>query len=408
MALIQSIKAREILDSRGNPTVMAEVTTEDGVFSAMVPSGASTGVHEALELRDKDKRYNGLGVHWAVDHVNQIIAPALKGKPLDDPSALDQIMIDLDGTKNKEKLGANAILAVSMALFRAAAGRIPLYIFLSNYFKTEMRMPVPMANVINGGKHADGDLYMQEFMLAPISAPSFKEATRMVAETYHTLKKVIKEKHGTIATHVGDEGGFAPPIATPEEALDLITEAINEAGYEGKIQIALDPAASEFFKDGKYHHRTPDEMIEEYNSLIQKYPIFSIEDPFGQDDFDTWAKWNPKIQVVGDDLTVSNVDRILIAAEKKLCNALLLKVNQIGSVTEAVRSAKMAYESGWEVMVSHRSGDTEDAFIADLAVALGCGQIKCGAPCRADRTSKYNRLLEIEEGLEGKYGLRKK
>jgi enolase len=410
MATILSLKAREVLDSRGNPTVEAELTTEAGTALAIVPSGASTGTHEALELRDNDKnRYLGKGVTKAVKNVNTTIAKELKGKPLD-PVAIDRALIVLDGTKNKGKLGANAILAVSMAAFRAAAltEKIELYAYLAETFDLKPCMPVPYSNVINGGKHAGGDLYMQEFMIVPIGAKSFAEATRFVAETYHCLKGVIKDKYGVSATNVGDEGGFAPPIATPEEALDLLVQAIKESGHVGKVKIAMDPAASEFFKDNKYHNMTPGEMIAKYTELVKKYPVISVEDIFAEDDYDTWATFlnkHQKLQVVGDDLLVTNVERIRMAEEKKLCNALLLKVNQIGTVTEAVDAAKLAQSYGWKVMVSHRSGETEDTFIADLSVALGCSQIKPGAPCRSDRVAKYNRLIRIEEKTGLKYGI---
>lgn len=408
MDTILNIKAREVLDSRGNPTVEAEVHTPHGTFSAMVPSGASTGKHEAVELRDGGKRYLGKGVQSAVDNINTIISPKLRGHDLD-IDTIDEVMLKLDGTKNKRKLGANALLAVSMACCRAAANKTPLYKYLSDYFKLDMRLPVPFSNVINGGKHADGDLYMQEFMIVPMRARSFSQATRMVSETYHKLKIIIRKEYGGGATHVGDEGGFAPPLSTPEEALDLLMRAIDEAGYATKMKIAMDPAASEFFKDNKYHGMKKADMIKKYKSILKKYPIVSLEDPFAEDDYSSWARLSrmTKVQIVGDDLTVTNTERIKVAAKKKLCSALLLKVNQIGTVSEAVQAAKLAYQKNWEVMVSHRSGETEDPFIADLAVAIGCGQIKIGAPCRSDRTAKYNKLIRIEDESRIPYGLRR-
>ncbi|MFH1917057.1 MAG: phosphopyruvate hydratase [Nanoarchaeota archaeon] len=407
MPTILSLHARQVLDSRGNPTVEAELRTEAGTVSAIVPSGASTGTHEALELRDGKKEYQGKGVQKAVANVNGPITKVLIGKELD-PAAIDKTLLALDGTPNKAKLGANAILAVSMTACRGAAlsrGQ-ELYSYLAEFFGTKPALPIPFANVINGGKHAGGNLYMQEFMIAPIGARSFSEGTRLVAETYHMLKGVIKEKYGVSATNVGDEGGFAPPLSTPEEALDLLVLAVKKAGHQGKIKIAMDPAASEFFKDDKYHEMTKTEMIAKYAELIKKYPIISLEDPFAEDDYATWNTFfekHKKLQIVGDDLLVTNVYRIQMAHDKKLCNALLLKVNQIGSVTEAVAAAKLAMGFGWHVMVSHRSGETEDPFIADLAVALGCGQIKIGAPARSDRVAKYNRLLRIEEQSKLRY-----
>jgi enolase len=414
MTTIKNIYAREVLDSRGNPTVEVEMTTEAGMVSAIVPSGASTGSHEALELRDNDSRYLGLGVQKAVANVNNIIGPSLVNNQLRDPSQIDKVLIKLDGTTNKSKLGANAILAVSMAAFRAAAQaeKKPLYQYIHDQFNlTQMRMPVPCANVINGGKHAGTDLYMQEFMLVPLGAENFKEAMRIVSETYHVLKGIIKDKYGVVAVNVGDEGGFAPSLTTPEEALDLITAAIDKAGYKDKIKIAMDPASSEFFKDGLYHGMMPGELFDKYEELLEKYPIMSIEDGFAEDDFDSWTSFTKKyskLQIVGDDLLVTNVQRIKMAHQRRLCNALLLKVNQIGTVTEAIDAAKLAMSYGWNVMVSHRSGETEDTFIADLAVALGCGQIKIGAPARTDRVAKYNRLLRIEEELKNApFGMRR-
>lgn len=410
MATILSLKAREVLDSRGNPTVEAELTTEAGTVTAIVPSGASTGTHEALELRDNDKnRYLGKGVLNAVKNVNTTIAKELKGKLLD-PIAIDKALIALDGTKNKEKLGANAILAVSMAAFRAAAltEKIELYAYLAEIFDLKPSIPIPYAVVVEGGKHAGGDLYMQEFMIVPIKAVNFSEGARIVSETYHFIEGIIREKYGATSANVGFEGAFAPALSTPEDALDLITEGIKKAGHTGKVKLAMDPAASEFFKDNTYQRMTKTEMMVKYTELVKKYPIISLEDPFAEDDFESWAGFHAKhqkLQLVGDDLLVTNVERIKMAKEKKLCNALLLKVNQIGTVTEAVEAAKLAQSYGWNVMVSHRGGETEDTFIADLSVALGCGQIKIGAPCRSDRVAKYNRLLRIEEKTGLRYGL---
>eukprot|EP01057_Protomagalhaensia_wolfi_P005805 Protomagalhaensia_wolfi_Nauph_80__5804@NODE_722_length_2067_cov_240_911243_g538_i0_p1_GENE_NODE_722_length_2067_cov_240_911243_g538_i0NODE_722_length_2067_cov_240_911243_g538_i0_p1_ORF_typecomplete_len449_score155_67Enolase_C/PF00113_22/4e135Enolase_N/PF03952_16/4_3e60MR_MLE_C/PF13378_6/3_2e06MAAL_C/PF07476_11/4_8e03MAAL_C/PF07476_11/0_003MR_MLE_N/PF02746_16/0_0063_NODE_722_length_2067_cov_240_911243_g538_i0481394 len=427
---IISIKAREILDSRGNPTVEVDLVTGDGLFRAAVPSGASTGAYEALELRDKDKgRYLGKGVLTAVKNVNEIIAPALKGKDVLDQKGLDKMMVEeLDGTSNewglcKSKLGANAILAVSMALCRAgaAAKKVPLYKYIAELAGAptdKFCLPVPSFNVINGGSHAGNKLAMQEFMILPVGAKNFREALQMGAEVYHNLKNIIKKKYGMDATNVGDEGGFAPNILDNFDALNLLTEAIKAAGHEGKVKIGTDIAASEFFKDGKYDldfknpnsdkskHITGDELAKIYQEFVSKYPMISIEDPFDQDDFESYAKltatMGKDVQIVGDDLLVTNPKRINKALEGKACNALLLKVNQIGSVTEAIEASNLSMKNNWGVMVSHRSGETEDTFIADLVVGLGTGQIKTGAPCRSERLAKYNQLLRIEEELGDK------
>jgi len=416
MSKILEIKAREILDSRGNPTVEVDLRTEDGVFRAAVPSGASTGIHEALELRDGDKsRYMGNGVLKAVDNVNKLIAPKMKGMDPTKQADIDKAMIALDGTDNKGKLGANAVLAVSMAACRAgaAAKKVPLYKYIADLAGTkEFVMPVPSFNVINGGKHAGNKLAMQEFMLLPVGAKSFSEAMRMGAEVYHNLKKVIKAKYGQDAVNVGDEGGFAPNIQDNKEGLELLKEAIEKAGYTGKVRIGMDVAASEFFKDGKYDLnfkgnkpdlKTGDQMVKIYEDFVKGYGLISIEDPFDQDDWDTYAKLTKAVgkdvQIVGDDLLVTNPKRIKTGIEKKACNALLLKVNQIGTVTEAIQACKLAQAAGWAVMVSHRSGETEDTFIADLVVGLKTGQIKTGAPCRSERLAKYNQLMRIEEEL---------
>ena len=399
------IKAREVLDSRGNPTVEAEIVLNNHIIRAIVASGASTGKYEALELRDKDKRYNGKGVLKAVKNVSRI-SDALKGISLTKQKEIDEKIIKLDGTKNKTMLGANAMLAASMACLRAGAllKKKPLYQYISEISGRKPSIPIPFCNVINGGKHADNKLKMQEFMIVPVGLKSFSEATMIISETYHALKEIISKRYGM--SGVGDEGGFAPKIDNAFEALDLITKAIEKSGHEKYVKIALDPAASEFYENGKYvieKNFTGMVMVDYYTNLVKKYPIISIEDPFDQDDFESYAeltrKMGSKIQIVGDDLLVTNSERIRKAVDLKLCNALLLKPNQIGTVTEAIDAANLAFKSGWNVMVSHRSGETEDAFIADLATGLGCGQIKLGAPCRGERTCKYNQLIRIEEQL---------
>lgn len=429
MATIKSIKARQILDSRGNPTVEVDLETCDGMFRAAVPSGASTGIYEALEMRDGDKSvYLGKGVLKAIDNVNKVIAPALVGKDASKQEELDKLMIEqLDGTKNewgwcKKKLGANAILAVSMAVCRAGAAhkKMPLYKYIATLAgrdTSKMVMPVPAFNVINGGSHAGNKLPMQEFMILPVGASNFKQALQMGAEVYHNLKTLIKKKYGMDATNVGDEGGFAPNILDSHHALDLLVDAIKASGHEGKVKIGMDVAASEFFKkvddkevydldfktDGSNQCVSADELAKVYMDFCAKYPLVSIEDPFDQDDWQAYTKLTnevgDKIQIVGDDLLVTNPTRINVALEKKACNALLLKVNQIGSVTESIDACKLAFKNNWGVMVSHRSGETEDTFIADLVVGLGTGQIKTGATCRSERLAKYNQLMRIEEEL---------
>lgn len=430
MVTIASIKARQIFDSRGNPTVEADVILSDGTLArAAVPSGASTGIYEALELRDGGSDYLGKGVSKAVNNVNTIIAPALIGK---DPTAqveIDNYMVqELDGTKNewgwcKQKLGANAILAVSLAICKAGASvnKIPLYQHIANIAGNKtLVLPVPAFNVINGGSHAGNKLAMQEFMILPVGASSFTEAMKMGVEVYHNLKSVIKKKYGQDATNVGDEGGFAPNIQENKEGLELLKTAIEKAGYTGKVVIGMDVAASEFYteKDQKYDLNfkeennngsqkiSGDQLKDLYKSFASEYPIVSIEDPFDQDDWTHYAKMTEEIgaevQIVGDDLLVTNPTRVAKAIAEKTCNALLLKVNQIGSVTESIEAVKMSKRAGWGVMASHRSGETEDTFIADLSVGLSTGQIKTGAPCRSERLAKYNQLIRIEEELGDK------
>lgn len=420
---ITAVTARSVFDSRGNPTVEVDVTTADGKFSAMVPSGASTGIYEALELRDGDKSaYLGKGVDTAVANVKDKIAPTIAGMDSADQAAIDKKMIELDGTEGgfKKNLGANAILGVSMAVARAgaAAKRVPLYKHLNDLAGSpKMLLPVPSLNVINGGSHAGNKLAMQEFMILPVGATSFREAMKMGAETYQYLKKVIKKKYGLDATGVGDEGGFAPNIQDNTEGLRLLEEAIEMAGYTGKIKVGMDVAASEFWKDHTKMYdldfKNPnndgsqclsgEKLGELYKEFVAKFPMISIEDPFDQDDWESYAALTEavgeSVQIVGDDLLVTNPDRIRTGIEKKACNALLLKVNQIGSITEATQACQISRDAGWGVMVSHRSGETEDTFIADLCVGLGTAQIKTGAPCRSERLAKYNQLLRIEEEL---------
>jgi enolase len=416
---ILNVHGREILDSRGNPTVEVDLATEDGLFRAMVPSGASTGIHEALELRDNDKgRYLGKGVLKAVSNVDSGIAKVVAGMDPSKQEEIDRAMILADGTENKSRFGANAILAVSMAACKAgaAAKNIPLYRHIAGLAGVrDFVLPVPSFNVINGGRHAGNRLAMQEFMIMPVGAPSFREGLRMAAEVYHHLKKVIKERYGQDAVNVGDEGGFAPNIQDNSEGLEILALAIKNAGYTGKVRIGMDVAASEFFKDGKYDLdiknpkndgnmvKTGDELIEIYKSFIRDYNLIFIEDPFDQDDWETYPKLTAAvgkdIEIIGDDLLVTNTKRIKTAIGKKAVNGLLLKVNQIGTVTESIEACRMAQKAGWGVMVSHRSGETEDTFIADLAVGLRTGHIKTGAPCRSERLAKYNQLMRIEEDL---------
>ncbi|RHW27735.1 phosphopyruvate hydratase [Nocardioides immobilis] len=408
VAAIEAVGAREILDSRGNPTVEVEVLLDDGSFArAAVPSGASTGAFEAVELRDGGERYLGKGVQTAVDAVINTLGPAVEGLDAADQRLIDQTMLDVDATPNKAKVGANAILGVSLAVARAAADSadLPLYRYVGG--PNAHLLPVPMMNILNGGAHADTNVDIQEFMIAPIGAPTFRDALRVGAEVYHALKSVLKSRG--LATGVGDEGGFAPDLESNRAALDLIAEAVGKAGYElGKdIVLALDVAASEFYDDGSYTfegaQKSADEMIAYYSELVASYPIVSIEDPLNEDDWDGWKAitdaLGTKTQLVGDDLFVTNVERLQRGISGGQANALLVKVNQIGSLTETLDSVDLAHRSGFRCMMSHRSGETEDTTIADLAVATNCGQIKTGAPARSERVAKYNQLLRIEDEL---------
>jgi len=424
---IIKIHARQIFDSRGNPTVETEVTTENGTFRAAVPSGASTGEHEACELRDKIKTdYMGKGVLKAVGNVNTIIAPALIGMDPADQVAIDAEMQRIDGTKNKTSLGANAILGVSMACCRAGAVQkgIPLWLHINELAgKPKMSMPVPCFNVINGGEHAGNFLAFQEFFLIPVGAKTFTGAMKMGTETYHTLKKIIKKKYGLDSTAVGDEGGFAPAVEDPEESLELLMQAIRKAGYvPGEdFLIGADSAASEMLKNGKYvldykklpEHQDPlmkksvPDMVEAYTKWCSKYPIGLLEDPLGEEEFAGHATLTKavgdKVEIVGDDLYCTNVERVSMGLRHGSSNAMLLKVNQIGSVTESIAAWRLCVENKWGVFVSHRSGETEDTFIADLTVGLGTGHLKTGAPCRSERLAKYNQLLRIEEATNLPY-----
>ena len=409
MATISDVIAREILDSRGNPTVEVEVVLDDAtVARAAVPSGASTGAFEAVELRDGESRYKGKGVLKAVRAIEDDIAPEILGFDASEQRLIDQVMLDLDGTPNKAKLGANAILGVSLAVARAAAvsAGLPLYRYVGG--PNAHVLPVPMMNILNGGAHADTGVDIQEFMVAPIGAENFAEALRWGAEVYHSLKSVLKSKG--LATGLGDEGGFAPALESNRAALDAIAEAVAKAGFAlGKdVTLALDVAATEFFENGKYSfegkQRTGDEMIAYYADLVANYPMVSIEDPLAEDDWTTWknitAELGSKVQLVGDDLFVTNVERLSRGINESTANALLVKVNQIGSLTETLDAVSLAHTHGYRCMMSHRSGETEDTTIADLAVATNCGQIKTGAPARSERVAKYNQLLRIEEELD--------
>lgn len=415
---ILNVHAREILDSRGNPTVEVEVELEAGITGlAQVPSGASTGEHEALELRDGEKRYQGLGVQNAVMNVNTRIADKIIGMNAFEQAEIDRIMLEADGTDNKSRYGANAILGVSLALAKAAATalKMPLYRYIGGV--NARTIPVPMMNILNGGKHADNTVDLQEFMIAPVGAESIREGMQMACEIYHTLKKLLKERG--LSTAVGDEGGFAPDLASSQDVLEVIVEAIEAAGYKPgeDVQIAIDAAASELYLDtqdlyyfpgeskmsGKEVYRNAEEMVQYYEELVAKYPIYSIEDGLNENDVKGWKlltyRLGDKIQLVGDDLFVTNTSRLKMGIESQIANSILIKYNQIGTLTETLNAIHMAANAGYTTVISHRSGETEDSFIADLAVAVNAGQIKTGAPCRADRTAKYNQLLRIEEEL---------
>ena len=409
MSDIKDIKAREILDSRGNPTVEAEVITEEGIGKAAVPSGASTGENEAVELRDGGKRYGGKGVKEAVSNVENEIREALLGVDCQELEKIDRKMVELDGTEDKSSLGANAILSVSMATARAAANEADkeLYELIHGEFSPDgkIEIPTPFMNILNGGEHAGNDLAVQEFMVVP-HLSNFDENLRASSEVYHKLKEILTERYGKEATNVGDEGGFAPPLSKTEDSLELLVEALEEAGYAPgeEISLAMDAAASEFYEDGYSIDgtvRNRKQLKELWLELINKYPILSLEDPFHEEDFEVFASLNKETgrMIVGDDLLVTNTDRMERALEAYACDTLLLKVNQIGTLTEAVEAAKLAQNNNWRVIVSHRSGETCDPFIADLAVALGAYGIKAGAPARGERTAKYNRLLRIKETL---------
>ncbi len=408
MAIIDAIGAREILDSRGNPTVEVEVVLEDGTAArAAVPSGASTGAFEAVELRDGGKRYLGKGVEKAIKNVTEVIAPAVIGLDAQDQRLVDETMIELDGSKNKANLGANAILGVSLAVAKASAEHADLSLFKYVGGNNAHLLPVPMMNILNGGAHADTNVDIQEFMIAPIGADTFKESLRWGAEIYHSLKSVLKKR--ALATSIGDEGGFAPNLESNRAALDLIIEAVDLAGFKvGKeIALAMDVAATEFYENGKYAFEgkslTSSEMISYYSELVKSYPLVSIEDPLNEDDWDGWAaitkELGESVQLVGDDLFVTNPERLSRGISSATANAMLVKVNQIGSLTETLDAVELAHRAGYRNMMSHRSGETEDVTIADLAVATNCGQIKTGAPARSERVAKYNQLLRIEEEL---------
>lgn len=423
---IENVIGREVLDSRGNPTVEVEVLLESGVRgSAIVPSGASTGKFEALELRDREKRYRGLGVETAVNHVNHKIADRLIGKNVLNQIEIDQIMLEADGTENKERFGANAVLGASLASAKAAANAlaIPLYQYLGGSFAC--RLPIPMMNILNGGQHADNTVDFQEFMIAPVGADSFRDALMMGAEIYHTLKDILKQSH--LSTGVGDEGGFAPDLESSEQALDLLVHSIETAGYKPgeEVAIAMDCAASEIYDEdegiyyfsgesrmtGKEVRRNSEEMVQYYEKLVEQYPIFSIEDGLNEEDMPGWKvltyRLGEKILLVGDDLFVTNVKRLKEGIKEDIANSILIKPNQIGTLTETLDAIETAANAGYRTIISHRSGETEDTTIADIAVAVNSGLIKTGAPCRSDRTSKYNRLLRIEEQLGScrRYGL---
>jgi enolase len=419
---IKSIKAREILDSRGNPTIEVELETDFGKFWASVPSGASKGKYEAVELRDGGKRYNGKGVLKAIKNINKIIAPRLKGREVKKQREIDELLIKLDGTKNKSKLGVNAILAVSMAVCRAGANakNLPLWKYINQLAENgSPNMPRPCFNVIEGGVHAGNELDFQEFLIIPGAKP-FQNSLQIASEIYQELKNLIKEKYIDLAINLGDEGGFAPPVRVPEEALNLILEAAKNLNYQNKIKIVLDIAASQFYEEKEYKTKfgvfTSEDLLKYYLDLIKKYPIIGLEDPFAEDDLAGWRKLNLKIDssickkllalthesfclIIGDDLLATNPKRIKMAKEKELCNAMIIKPNQIGTVTETIGAVKLAKGFGWKIIVSHRSGETNDDFISDFAVGAGADFIKAGAPARGERVAKYNRLLKIAEEI---------
>jgi enolase len=412
---IKTIRAREILDSRGEPTVEVELTTGYGVFSASVPSGASKGKYEAIELRDGGKRYGGRGVLKAVRNVDEKIAPKIRGREVNNQERIDQFLIEIDGTKNKSKLGANAVLPVSMAVCRAGAAalNIPLYKYISQLFGQKIlrtNFPTPCFNLINGGAHAGNDLDIQEFMVVP-QVDTFKKSLQMVSEIYHILQEVLLKSFGKTAINIGDEGGFAPPLKGTKGALDLLMKAIKLAGYNNKIKISLDCAASQFLSSSKNNpfyiferkRLNSPRLLNFYQDIIKHYPILLIEDPFAENDFigfqEAYKKLGENVLIIGDDLLATNPERMKKAFDKKLCNGLLLKINQIGTITEALEAARLARTFGWKIMVSHRSGETNDDFIADLAVGISADYIKSGAPARGERLAKYNRLLRIEEKL---------
>ena len=403
---IEEIKARQILDSRGNPTIEVEVKTKKAKGMASAPSGASRGSKEAVELRDWEEEFHGKSVKKAIENVNTILAPALIGMKVDEQKEIDGKIIKIDGTPDKRLIGGNACIATSLACCKCAANskKIPVYLYLN---KNANVLPIPFMNIINGGKHAGNELAIQEFMIAPIMAKSFSQAIRMGCEVYYSLKEIILKKYGRNAINVGDEGGFAPPLKETRDALELIMQAIEENGYENEVMLAIDCAASSFYKDNLYYiegEKSQDELIDFYEEIVEEYPIVSIEDAFSEDDWDGFAeitkKMGGRIQIVGDDIFVTNAKRLKEGIKKKACNALLLKPNQSGTLTETLEVVRTCNENNYSVMVSHRSGDTCDSFIADLAVAIGCGQIKAGAPCRAERTEKYNQLIRIEEEIE--------
>ncbi len=418
MSSVISVHGREILDSRGNPTVEVEVALDNGIWGrASVPSGASTGIHEAVEIRDKEeKRYLGKGVKKAVDHVNSVIAPEILGMHATNQTAVDSLMIELDGTGNKSRLGANAILGVSLAVAKAAAAScdLPLYQYIGGF--NAKLLPVPMMNILNGGEHADNNIDIQEFMIMPVGGNSFQEGLQMGTEVFHALKSVLNEKG--LGTGVGDEGGFAPNLSSNEEAIEIILKSIEKAGYKAgdEICLALDPAATEFFYEGRYELKgegismNSSQMVSFYRNWVDSYPILSIEDGLAEDDWEGWIELTEslgkRVQIVGDDLFVTNTRRLKEGIEKKAANSILIKLNQIGTLTETMETIQMAQKAGFTSVISHRSGETEDTTIADLAVAAGNGQIKTGAPSRTDRVAKYNQLLRIEEELApfGLYG----